>query len=72
VLSHRANEWQDVSIPLERFLQTWRGKLVEHPEALNPQRIRTLGISLAGGADLQPEGSFKLEIASIKAVREQS
>ena len=48
-------EWSEVEIPLSRFLLTWRGKVVEEVVELNAKRITTLGISLAGGDQLQPQ-----------------
>ncbi|GAB4817331.1 hypothetical protein N2152v2_004377 [Parachlorella kessleri] len=63
----REGEWTDVEIPLDRFLLTWRGKLVETRVEMNPKRILSLGISLAGGADLQPDGSFRLGLRAILA-----
>lgn len=64
----RPGEWMDVEIPLSRFLLTWRGKLVETKVEMNPRRIRSLGISLAGGSELQPDGPFSLGLRSISAV----
>jgi hypothetical protein len=63
----RQGEWMDVEVPLERFLLTWRGKLVETRVEMNPKRILSLGISLAGGAELQPEGPFRLGLRAILA-----
>ena len=48
-------EWSEVEIPLTRFLLTWRGKVVEEKVELNAKRVTTLGISLAGRDQLQPE-----------------
>lgn len=63
----REGEWQDVEIPLQRFLLTWRGKLVETRVEMNPRRVISLGISLAGGSELQPEGPFRLGLRAILA-----
>ena len=63
----REGEWTDVEIPLDRFLLTWRGKLVETRVEMNPKRVLSLGISLAGGADLQPDGPFRLGLQAILA-----
>ena len=64
----RPGEWQDVEVPLSRFLLTWRGKVVDEVVHMNRGRVISLGISLAGGAKLQPDGPFKLDIKWIKAV----
>ena len=63
--------WSDVDIPLSRFLLTWKGKLVESKMELNPQRIISLGVSLAGGEKLQHEGDFRLGLRSISAKRQE-
>ena len=63
----RKGEWQDVSIPLDRFLLTWRGRMVEGDAQLQTARITSLSISVAGGdLDSQPEGPFCLELDCIK------
>jgi NADH dehydrogenase [ubiquinone] 1 alpha subcomplex assembly factor 1 len=58
-----------VTLPLERFLLTYKGRLVEMRTEMNPYRIISLGISLAGaGADAaQARGPFRLGIEWIKA-----
>ncbi|KAL4518110.1 hypothetical protein Ndes2526B_g01456 [Nannochloris sp. 'desiccata'] len=63
----RAGEWSEVEIPLNRFLMTWRGKVLEQQVEMHPGRITGLGISLAGGDDLQPEGPYALGIEWIAA-----
>ena len=63
----RAGEWEEVEVPLERFLLTWRGKVIEQAVEMNPGRITGVGVSLAGGDELQPEGPYKLEIEWIAA-----
>ncbi|PRW44841.1 putative complex I intermediate-associated 30 [Chlorella sorokiniana] len=63
----RKGEWTEVEIPLSRFLLTWKGKVVEEVVEVNAKRITSLGISLAGGDQLQPEGDYKLGLEWIKA-----
>ena len=58
-----------MDIPLDRFLLTWKGRLVESKMELSPQRIISLGISLAGGEKLQHHGDFSLGLHSISAKR---
>ncbi|PSC70312.1 putative complex I intermediate-associated 30 [Micractinium conductrix] len=60
-------EWSEVEIPLSRFLLTWKGKVVEEVVELNSKRITTLGISLAGGDQLQPQGQYGLGLDWIAA-----
>lgn len=63
----RAGEWQDVEIPLSRFLLTWKGRVVDELVHMNRQRVTSVGLSLAGGSQLQPDGEFRLDIRWIKA-----
>ncbi|KAK9803259.1 hypothetical protein WJX72_001399 [[Myrmecia] bisecta] len=65
----RKGVWQDVRVPLDRFLLTWKGKLVETEVEMARQRVLSLGISLAGGEDLQPHGPFCLGLENIHAER---
>jgi len=58
-----------VEVPLSRFLLTWKGRLVEERSAMNPQRALSLGIGLAGGAQLQAPGPFCLGLNWVKARR---
>eukprot|EP00884_Botryococcus_braunii_P023156 jgi/Botrbrau1/9524/Bobra.0211s0015.1 len=62
----RPGQWEDVDIPFSRFLLTHRGKLVETRVEMNPDRIISLGISLAGGSHLQAPGPFSLGLQWIK------
>ena len=48
-------EWSEVEVPLSRFMLTWKGRVVEEVVELNAKRITSLGISLAGGEQLQQE-----------------
>ena len=52
---------------MSRFLLTWRGRVVESEVELNAHRITSVGISLAGGEELQPEGPFRLGIEWVAA-----
>lgn len=63
----RAGEWTEVEVPLDRFLLTWRGKFVEQRVEMNPARVTGVGISLAGGEELQPEGGYRLGLEWIAA-----
>ena len=44
-----------MEVPLSRFMLTWKGRVVEEVVELNAKRITSLGISLAGGEQLQQE-----------------
>lgn len=62
-----SGEWKEVEIPLKKFVLTWRGKIVERKIEMNASRISGIGISLAGGENMQEEGPFKLGIDWIAA-----
>lgn len=57
--------WADVIIPRDRFLKTWRGSVLEHKHEMSATKVIGLGVAIAGGGGLEPEGPFRLEIASI-------
>lgn len=66
----RKGAWQEVVLPLDRFLLTHKGRLVETRSEMNPHRIVSLGISLAaGGSDAKKGGAFCLGLECIKATR---
>ena len=56
-----------MTIPLDRFLQTHKGRLVETRSEMNIHRILSLGISTASLGDVKQDGPFSLGIESIKA-----
>ena len=66
-----ANRWADVIVPMDRFLKTWRGRVMEHEHEMSASRVVGLGIAVAGGgaAEGSPEGPFRLEVASITGLR---
>ena len=66
----RKGQWQDVAIPLDRFVLTWRGRLVEEDVPLQTAKITSISISIAGGDDAsQPPGDFHLGLDYIKGAR---
>ena len=69
ILRCRKGQWQTVAIPIPHFLLTWKGQLVEQKTEINAKRIVSVGISLAGGDALQPQGTFNLGLEWIKAER---
>ena len=66
---YRKGGWQHVAIPVHQFLLTWKGQLVEQKTEINAKRVVSMGISLAGGEALQPQGNFSLGLEWIKAER---
>lgn len=65
----RKGEWTEVEVPLGRFLQTWKGRLVDSEEQMNPGRIVGLGISVAGAGGEADDGDFRLDLDWIRARR---
>ncbi|KAG8494657.1 hypothetical protein CXB51_012330 [Gossypium anomalum] len=69
------DNWYIAKIPLDHYLPTWRGNVIEAKLEMNPSRI--LGMSLSVNADggvpgaNSGPGDFKLEIDWIKALRTQ-
>ena len=66
----RKGGWHDVTVSLDRFLQTHKGRLIETRQELNIHRILSLGISTASLGDAKQDGPFCLGIESIKAKRQ--
>lgn len=71
----RKGEWQEVVLPLGRFLQTHKGRLIETQSEMNPHRILSLGISLAagpltseGGRQRSAQGPFCLGLDWVKGM----
>ena len=63
----REGEWSEVEVPLTRFLLTWRGRVVEEAVEVNPRAVTTLGISLAGGEELQARRASAVGVAAAAA-----
>lgn len=64
-----AGRWADVYVPMKRFLKTWRGRVMEHEHEMRASRVVGLGIAVAGGGEVEPEGPFAIKVASIAGVR---
>ncbi|KAK8919114.1 putative complex I intermediate-associated protein 30 [Platanthera zijinensis] len=66
------DEWHEVKIPLEKYLPTWRGSVIDVDLAMNQARILGMSISVNAGVGVGSKsepGPFRLEIDSIKALR---
>ena len=63
------DRWAEIIIPMSRFLKTWRGRVMEHHYEMSASRVIGMGIAVAGGGGIEPEGPFKLEVASIAGLR---
>eukprot|EP00850_Spirogloea_muscicola_P013706 SM000094S24723 [mRNA] locus=s94:428404:430352:+ [translate_table: standard] len=63
-------EWYEVKIPLERYLLTWKGKVLDTADEINTRRLCGMGISVAAGqAGSGGPGPFRLELEWIKGLR---
>ncbi len=58
------HEWIDVTLPLDKFVATWRGRVFPD-ETFMPGNITGIGIQLSD----KNAGPFKLEVDWIKAVK---
>ena len=58
----RNSEWIEVSLPVDKFVATWRGRVFPK-EKLDPSKVTGLGIQLGD----KKAGPFKLEVEWIKA-----
>ncbi|CAN8292886.1 unnamed protein product [Cochlearia groenlandica] len=61
------------TIPLDRYLPTWRGNVIDVEMEMNPGRVlgMSLSVNAEGGAvgAISGPGDFRVEIDSIKALR---
>lgn len=57
-----AGIWTTCRLPCAQFLPTWRGKVLEDQPALDPTRVRQVGLLIAD----RQEGSFSLSIRAIE------
>ncbi|GER53607.1 NADH:ubiquinone oxidoreductaseintermediate-associated protein 30 [Striga asiatica] len=67
------DDWYIAKIPLDRYLPTWRGNVIDAKLEMNPARIVGMSLSINAeggvpGAKSGP-GDFRVEIDYIKALR---
>lgn len=67
------DRWEVLKIPLDRYLPTWRGNVIQAKLEMNPARIVGMSLSVNAeggvpGAKTGP-GDFRLDVAWIKALR---
>ncbi|KAM0837446.1 hypothetical protein ACQ4PT_061649 [Festuca glaucescens] len=67
------DNWQILKIPLDSYLPTWKGNVIEAKLEMNPSRVVGMSLSLNAeggvpGAKTGP-GDFRLEVDWIKAMR---
>jgi hypothetical protein len=54
-------------LPVSRVLLPHKGKVLETSASLEPSRITSFSVGLAGAGDLEPPGPFCLELAGVFA-----
>ncbi|XP_022969179.1 probable complex I intermediate-associated protein 30 isoform X1 [Cucurbita maxima] len=69
------DDWYIAKIPLDRYLPTWRGSIIDSEMEMNPSRILSMSLSVNAAAGVpgarSGPGDFNLEIDWIKALRTQ-
>ncbi|XP_023532002.1 probable complex I intermediate-associated protein 30 isoform X1 [Cucurbita pepo subsp. pepo] len=69
------DDWYIAKIPLDRYLPTWRGNIIDSEMEMNPSRIVSMSLSVNAAAGVpgarSGPGDFNLEIDWIKALRTQ-
>lgn len=69
------DDWYIAKIPLDRYLPTWRGNIIDTEMEMNPSRIVSMSLSVNAAAGVpgarSGPGDFNLEIDWIKALRTQ-
>lgn len=60
--TEKGDTWQDVWLPFDQFVPTWRGRQLDLP-AIDPDRLSLIGLSMADGID----GPFRIEVDSMHA-----
>ncbi|KAG6588363.1 putative complex I intermediate-associated protein 30, partial [Cucurbita argyrosperma subsp. sororia] len=69
------DDWYIAKIPLDRYLPTWRGNIIDAEMEMNPSRIVSMSLSVNAAAGVpgarSGPGDFNLEIDWIKALRTQ-
>ena len=63
VFKTEPGNWEEVKIPFQQFIPTFRGKTVKEAPTLDPASIVSVGLLISQGQ----EGPFSLKVSSIKA-----
>ena len=70
------DEWVDVVVPIEAFVQTHRGRAVRDHSRMSANRVVFLGLAVAGSAEkslearrAEADGPFRLDVHSISGLR---
>jgi NADH dehydrogenase [ubiquinone] 1 alpha subcomplex assembly factor 1 len=59
------NEWQTISIPFNKFVPVFRGRILQDVEPVSPKDIQQLGFLISD----KQTGEFQLEVQWIKSFR---
>ena len=59
----KRGEWEEHRLPFKEFVPTFRGRILTDVPPLNPAKVTSVGFLISD----KQEGSFKLEVAWIKA-----
>ena len=59
----KRGEWEEHRLPFKDFVPTFRGRILTDVPPLNPAKVTSVGFLISD----KQEGSFKLEVAWIKA-----
>lgn len=59
--TREGREWQDVYVPYEALVPTWRGRTLDLPE-VDPSKVDEIGVSI----DDKIDGPFRIEIQKIR------
>ena len=60
----RAGQWEEHRLPFQQFVPSYRGRTLQGQPPLDPAKIQSLGFQISD----RQEGSFRLEIAWIRAM----
>lgn len=59
------DEWLEIDLPFDRFLPTFRGRILENIPPLDPAAVRQIGFLIAD----KTAGPFELQVDSISAYK---
>jgi NADH dehydrogenase [ubiquinone] 1 alpha subcomplex assembly factor 1 len=59
----RAGQWEQHRLPLKQFVPSYRGRVLQGQPPLDPAKVQSIGLLISD----QQEGSFRLDIAWIRA-----
>ena len=63
VFATKEGEWEEHRLPMQHFVPTFRGRVLSDEPPLDPAKVTSVGFLISD----KQEGSFKLEVAWIRA-----